>query len=178
MTKKTYAAKLPFPVSELQLYFYKYEIIKQLEVLKFTDDDDVTHTAKEIYTCLASKLGNNRYFFGVNPSSLDAVVFGHLAVQYFAPMPDQTLRNTLQQFPSLVKFIETTAAELFGEIPDIQAETVNIALVSIFINYIIIFIHLTSLNQPGEETNWRNMELYCCKRWSRNINVAFCKLTK
>ena len=101
------------------MYFYKSDIQRKLEALHLSDDEDAREMAATAYKSLSGKLGEQKYFFGEKPSSLDAIVFGHLAAQMFAPMPEDSLREVYEEFPNLVAFVERMAEELFGAVPDV-----------------------------------------------------------
>jgi len=57
-----------------------------------SDADQLYSMARKCYAALSAKLGQQTYFFGEHPTTLDAVVFGHLAVQYLFPLPVHKLK--------------------------------------------------------------------------------------
>ncbi|RKP14923.1 hypothetical protein BJ684DRAFT_14791 [Piptocephalis cylindrospora] len=65
----------------------------------------VYEEAQKVYTALARLLGENDFFFGDHPSSLDAIVYAHLSV-HLVPLPDSELADMLNRdFPSLVQLV-------------------------------------------------------------------------
>ncbi|KAI9137581.1 hypothetical protein BKA69DRAFT_1097271 [Paraphysoderma sedebokerense] len=52
------------------------------EVCRWTDED-VFAVARQTYKTLSSLLSDNSYYFGSEPTVLDAFVFGHLALHYY-----------------------------------------------------------------------------------------------
>lgn len=70
--------------------------------------------ANQIYIALAAKLGENMWFAGEFPTSLDALVFGHLAVHYLAPLPNPRLSAMIRTHPNLVAFVERIAVDWLG----------------------------------------------------------------
>jgi len=48
--------------------------------------------AQECMNALDKKLGNRPYFFGNSPSTLDAVVYGHLGLLFKAPLVSTELK--------------------------------------------------------------------------------------
>jgi hypothetical protein len=56
---------------------------------------------------LSSKLGDNKYFCGDKPCSLDALIFGYLAPLLKAPLPSDRLQLHLSSMPNLVRFVES-----------------------------------------------------------------------
>ena len=112
VTKKVYSALMSFPIREIQLFFYRKDVLRQLEVLKIATDEDAFQIGEEVFESLSGKLGEQKYFFGDLPSSLDAIVFGHLACQYFAPMPEEGLRAQLEVHSNLVRFVTRMSEEV------------------------------------------------------------------
>mgnify|MGYP005996515677 CR=1 FL=1 len=104
------------------MFLYQRSVIDQLEALHIDDDASVIQQATDIYQCLSTLLGSNAYFYGSKPSSLDAVVFGHLSAQLYAPMPKHSLREEVQKFDNLVQFVERNAQIVFGHVPDVEKE--------------------------------------------------------
>lgn len=118
VSKKVFTKPLPFPLSEIQIYFYKNDVQNQLDVLKLKSDEDAEEIANTVFASLSGKLGSQKYFFGNQPSALDAVVFGHLAVHLFAPLPTENLRNLLMRYSNLQNYVENMARELWGNVPN------------------------------------------------------------
>jgi len=59
------------------------------------------------YSALSARLGSQAFFFGDSPSSLDAIVFAHLATHLYAPMPSPARLSTMvQEHPNLCAFVE------------------------------------------------------------------------
>lgn len=56
---------------------------------------------------LSQKLGDNKYFCGDKPCSLDALIFGYLAPLLKLPLPSDRLQLHLQSLPNLVRFVES-----------------------------------------------------------------------
>uniref|UniRef100_A0A0N5ASM4 GST_C_6 domain-containing protein n=1 Tax=Syphacia muris TaxID=451379 RepID=A0A0N5ASM4_9BILA len=63
--------------------------------------------AMSAVTLLSAKLGDNKYFYGDKPSSLDALVFGYLAPIMKMPLPSDRLQLHLLSFANLVRFVES-----------------------------------------------------------------------
>lgn len=60
-----------------------------------------------MFSCLNVKLGENLYFFGASPTSLDAAAFGYLCAILYTPLPDPVLSLLLQEkFPRLVEYVQ------------------------------------------------------------------------
>ncbi|KAH9370453.1 hypothetical protein HPB48_000301 [Haemaphysalis longicornis] len=61
--------------------------------------------AQECMTTLSQRLGKEPFFFGQSPTSLDAVVFAHLAPLLQAPFPSNALQNHLKACDNLAAFV-------------------------------------------------------------------------
>ncbi|KAJ3382484.1 metaxin 1 [Lobulomyces angularis] len=63
--------------------------------------------AKNIYENFTKKLGNNEYIFGSKPSSLDAILYSHLAIHSYPSLATPTLFSILTfNFPNLINYVE------------------------------------------------------------------------
>jgi len=71
--------------------------------------------AEECLTVLARRLGEEPYFFGKSPSSLDALMYGYLAPLLKAPLPNPTLQNHLKGCINLVSFVVRISQNYFAE---------------------------------------------------------------
>ena len=60
--------------------------------------------ASKAFRSLSSLLDIRNFFFGPNPTSLDALVFGFLAPIIYISMPKDTLRQRLFEYPNLVRY--------------------------------------------------------------------------
>jgi len=58
-------------------------------------------------------LADKEFFFGQSPSSLDAVVFAHLAPLLKAPLPSAALQNHLKACPNLTRFVSRILQRFF-----------------------------------------------------------------
>lgn len=56
---------------------------------------------------LSAKLGDNKYFCGDKPCSLDALIFGYLAPLLRLPLPNDRIQMHLSSCANLVRFIES-----------------------------------------------------------------------
>lgn len=78
----------------------------------------VYRQAEECLSLLSTKLGEKDYFFGQSPSSLDAVVFAHIAPLLKAPLPSAALQNHLKACANLSRFVSRILHRYFPK--DIQ----------------------------------------------------------
>ena len=114
---------MPFPISRLQQYLYRRNLLSKLEILDIAERDDVSATVGEIYESLSDLLGNKKYFFGNRPSSLDAVVLGHLMSHQYAQIPENYMRDQLRNHQNLENYVNSLTKELFGSVPNVDSAT-------------------------------------------------------
>ncbi|GIY25286.1 metaxin-1 [Caerostris darwini] len=74
--------------------------------------------AQECLNLLSYRLGNNEFFCGKNPCSLDAIVFGFLAPLLKAPFKNAALQNHLKACPNLVQFVQRILQKYFPLSPE------------------------------------------------------------
>ncbi|XP_021923192.1 metaxin-1 isoform X2 [Zootermopsis nevadensis] len=106
-----YAKALPFPYNYYYPGKYEQEAKKHLEALYDQDDDPLTiessvyGEAEKCLTVLSVRLGDQEFFFGSHPTSLDATVYAFLAPLLKVPFPSPALQNYLKACTNLVKFV-------------------------------------------------------------------------
>ncbi|KAL5004858.1 hypothetical protein ScPMuIL_018314 [Solemya velum] len=109
VTRPWYAKAAPFPLN----FFLPGQKQRQASDRVYTSkgigenvldteiDAKIYKEAKECLNHLSYKLGDQDFFFGSSPSSLDALVFGFLAPILNAPLPGSQLTNHLRGCPNL-----------------------------------------------------------------------------
>lgn len=70
--------------------------------------------AQECMTTLSQRLGKEPFFFGQSPTSLDAIVFAHLAPLLRAPFPSCALQNHLKACDNLAAFVTRIMLRYFS----------------------------------------------------------------
>ena len=65
---------------------------------------------------LAAKLGSQPYFFGGQPSCLDAVAYGYLAPIWAAPVQSSSLRIELDKHDNLKAWLERITSKHYGSV--------------------------------------------------------------
>jgi len=110
-TRPFYGSILPFPLGLWMMVRKRNACITRLQACYGEDyksdsqrDSKIMRDAKECLNLLSAKLGDNNYFFGSKPSSLDALVFGYIAPLLKAPLPTTTLVNHLKGCRNLTQF--------------------------------------------------------------------------
>ncbi|CAJ0946648.1 unnamed protein product, partial [Mesorhabditis belari] len=98
-----YTSKLSFPYN---LYYVERRRKRVLRTLANKNVNQMMLDALQALNMLSAKLGDNKYFYGDKPTSLDALVFGYLAVLLRVPLPNDRLQVHLSACPNLVRFVE------------------------------------------------------------------------
>lgn len=118
LSRPWYAKALPFPLN----YYYPGQYSKRAKHLLDSLYENIEEEpavskmyaeAEKCLTTLAHRLGDNSYFFGNNPTSFDAIVFGYLAPLLKAPFPSCSLQNHLKASTSLLKFVVNISKKYF-----------------------------------------------------------------
>jgi len=78
-------------------------------------EEKVYKEAPRCYKALSVFLGGKPFFFGDHPSSLDAIVFGHLSVHLSAQMPNNTLAKLVKEHSNLVNFVDSITKNFFRD---------------------------------------------------------------
>uniref|UniRef100_A0A383WGR9 Metaxin n=2 Tax=Tetradesmus obliquus TaxID=3088 RepID=A0A383WGR9_TETOB len=90
--KAAYGSQLPFPLSYIVPWSQRNEMAKLLGAI---DGFKAYQGAVEVLSAVADRLraSPGRFFFGDRPSSLDALLFGHLAFYRHSPVAAPVLRD-------------------------------------------------------------------------------------
>lgn len=100
-TSKSRSAKNSCSSWETYRYFHSVFILQ------------IYREAEKCLTCLSYRLGNNNFFYGNSPSSLDAVVYGCLAPLVKAPFPSNVLQNHVKASANLLRFVSRITQRYF-----------------------------------------------------------------
>ncbi|KAI8380105.1 Tom37 C-terminal domain-containing protein [Blakeslea trispora] len=136
--RPTYAKLLPFPTR----YFVPIQLKKSAKArlakynVEITGDDVglpqnekeemkellksgwhyMYQLARDTYSTLQSQLDNNTYMFGEQPSTLDCIVFGYLALHLYPDLAHRRLQHILQQeYPRLAEYCNRIKDVLFAD---------------------------------------------------------------
>jgi glutathione S-transferase len=77
--------------------------------------EDIVESALHDWRAVLSVMGNGPYFFGDEPTGIDAVVFGALATSVLTPI-ESPIRDFLRSQPGLVSYAERMRARFFPEL--------------------------------------------------------------
>ncbi|KAJ3405863.1 hypothetical protein HDV05_006299 [Chytridiales sp. JEL 0842] len=80
--------------------------------------NEVYKVARDCYKALATKLGDQPYFFGEFPTSLDCIAYAHLAVHAVPALNNPQLFSMLAfEFPTLIAYVARIQKHLFEKTP-------------------------------------------------------------
>ncbi|CAG8570203.1 8284_t:CDS:2 [Diversispora eburnea] len=139
-----YAKLLAFPIryftptqlrdaAKARLERYGVVTVGDLGVL-LDKDKKMDRVALESYDVLLKKIGNNEYFFGDQPSTLDVIVYSHLSLHLYAKLPHPNLSIILNnEYPRLARFCNRMKNRLssqpINQLPDIDLPSVFTGLI-------------------------------------------------
>ncbi|XP_069796382.1 metaxin-1b isoform X2 [Narcine bancroftii] len=128
-TRPWYAEAIPFPLNFFlpnRMHTRCLERLRLIRVNWWPDseeaENEIYKDARECLTLLSQRLGSNKFFFGDSPSSLDAVVFGHLAPVLKAKLPNGKLQQHLHSLDNLCTLCTSVLSLYFpsdGPDPDL-----------------------------------------------------------
>lgn len=124
LTRPWYAKVLRFPLNYFLPGRQQRAARKTISALWNSEDmlevqveASVFKDAQECLNLLSHRLGENEFFFGKNPCSLDAIVFGFLAPLLKAPFPNASLQSHLKSCLNLSQFVTRILQKYFPMSP-------------------------------------------------------------
>ncbi|KAK9799836.1 hypothetical protein WJX73_007324 [Symbiochloris irregularis] len=117
-TRAAFGAGLPVPINYFQMWRQRRAVQQRFST---TSAEEVYADASAAYTALAAHLGKqatasngaSTFFFGSQPSSLDALLFSHLAFHLSSPISPPQLQRKVAAHPELVQFAESMMTHVF-----------------------------------------------------------------
>lgn len=133
LTRGWYAKRLPFPTNYFIPNLYKSSAEKTIrsrfgpQILNNDQSNSLIETtvigeAQKCLTLLSERL-KDEYFFGKNPSSFDAIVFGYLAPILKVPTHNRVLQNHLKSCDNLTKFVNKILKNYFPTVKDNESKS-------------------------------------------------------
>ncbi|GFR41093.1 hypothetical protein Agub_g1737 [Astrephomene gubernaculifera] len=112
--KAAYGGKLPFPLSQLIPWSKQREVRKRLE--QHADMEQVYSAAVEVLDALSDRLRScsSTFFFGEQPTSLDALLAGHLLYYRSSPAVAPVLQEKVQSQPALCDYLDRLTGRYFA----------------------------------------------------------------
>jgi glutathione S-transferase len=78
-------------------------------------DEEIMDAARRDWQAILSLASDEPFFFGAEPSTVDATLFGALATTLFTPVPSP-IRDFLESQPKIVAYAERMRAKYFPEL--------------------------------------------------------------
>lgn len=118
LTRQRNGSVYPFPLNHIQNWRKQMAVRCQLGVADFLNItlDEVVEKVEKLCTSLSMQLGDKKYFYGDEPTELDALVFGHLFSIFTITLPNNILAVTINQFKNLTKFCKTIDEKYFKKV--------------------------------------------------------------
>ncbi|XP_004403012.1 PREDICTED: metaxin-1 isoform X2 [Odobenus rosmarus divergens] len=112
VTRKWYAEAMPFPLNFFLPGRMQRQFMERLQLLGGKHgpeneeelEKELYQEARECLTLLSQRLGSQKFFFGDAPASLDAFVFGYLALLLQAKLPSGKLQAHLRGLQNLCAY--------------------------------------------------------------------------
>ncbi|KAJ8935632.1 hypothetical protein NQ314_012716 [Rhamnusium bicolor] len=114
---------LPLPFNFIHTGKFKQKARDLIETLYPTETnldlikEYLNRTATDCLSILSTRLGASDYFFGLTPTTLDIVVYAHLAPLIKLPFPSNEINNIISMWPNLATFIKRIDAAYFPDLP-------------------------------------------------------------
>ncbi|KAG5895212.1 hypothetical protein JTB14_035384 [Gonioctena quinquepunctata] len=98
----------PWPLNHFHNRLKRSLIKKRLVALEWYHKsiEDVQLDAENCCEALSIRLDRGPYFFGMLPTQLDALVFGHLSAILTVSLPNNNLRNIVEKYPRLLALVK------------------------------------------------------------------------
>lgn len=123
LTNVWFTRAVPFPFNYVHTNKLKEKTLTYIETMypKETNMDIVkeyvARGAAECFSVLSTRLGNNEYFFGNTPTSVDVIVYSYIAPLMKVPFPSSELCNVISTFPNLQNFVKNIDNKYFSDLP-------------------------------------------------------------
>jgi len=117
VTKHRVGSPYNFPLKVLVPWVTRRQAIGQLKGVKWAEMN-IDQVCRQVETCLialSERLGENEFFFGSNPTELDALTFGYLFTMITTPLnPQNRFGELVKQQGNLVRFCQRVENQYFS----------------------------------------------------------------
>lgn len=121
VTVPRYGCVYPWPLSYIQNFKKRRQVHKILKVYKWKEMNmaEVADKVDQCCNSLSVRLEEGTkhggfFFYGEEPTELDALVFGHLFTILTTALPNNILAKTVRSHHKLVEFVEHIESAYFG----------------------------------------------------------------
>lgn len=118
VTKPRYGNPYKWPLNKFIPLKKQWEVTGLLSSLGWTKKtlDEVYDEVETCCQALSDRLGEQRFFFGTQPTELDAVVFGHLFTILTTTLPSPRLAEIVQKYGNLSELCRHIHEEYFKDL--------------------------------------------------------------
>ncbi|XP_055632261.1 metaxin-2 [Toxorhynchites rutilus septentrionalis] len=118
VTRQRNGSVYPFPLNHIQNWRKQLNVRRLLSVAEFLDItlEQVIDRVEKLCASLSMKLNDNVYFYGNEPTELDALVFGHLFSIFTMTLPNNVLAVTINKFRNLTQFCKNIEEKYFKKV--------------------------------------------------------------
>jgi metaxin len=116
--KAVYFAELPWGLAQALDWKQRVAVMQRLGVNPdnaAARSEELYRKASDAYSALSVLLSDQKFFFSNRPTSLDALVLGHLLFHIRVPFEVSTLKGEIFKHPNLVHYAESWSKQLLGE---------------------------------------------------------------
>lgn len=116
--KTVYFSELPWGLVQALDWKQRLAVMQRLEITPentMTRTEELYKKASNAYSALSILLSDQKYFFNDRPTSLDALVLGHLLFHLRVPLEVSTLKEAILKYQNLVDYAEHWSKYLLGE---------------------------------------------------------------
>ncbi|KAK3085877.1 hypothetical protein FSP39_009965 [Pinctada imbricata] len=119
-TRPRYGSIHPWPLNWIIPLIKQREIKSKLDSIGWCKktEEEVDEEVRSCCQALSERLGDQDYFFGDQPTELDALVFGHLFALLTTELPDVSTPTIIRKFPNLLDFVKLVEEKYFREIDE------------------------------------------------------------
>ncbi|XP_050448059.1 metaxin-2 isoform X3 [Cataglyphis hispanica] len=106
VTKPRHGSVYPWPLNHYLNWQKRREVIKKLNVLGWYNKslDEVYDDVRKCCIALSERLGDEEFFFGKDPTEIDALIYGHIHALTSPSFPsNQGIITMIHQFPKLIE---------------------------------------------------------------------------
>ncbi|XP_018045255.1 PREDICTED: metaxin-2-like isoform X3 [Atta colombica] len=106
VTKQRHGSVYPWPLNHYLNWQKRREVIKKLSILGWYNKslDEVFDDVKKCCIALSERLADEEFFFGKEPTEVDALVYGHIYTLTSPSFPyNEEVAAIIRQFPKLLE---------------------------------------------------------------------------
>ncbi|RUS86525.1 hypothetical protein EGW08_005717 [Elysia chlorotica] len=117
VTKPRYGCSYPWPLNWVLAWRKQRAVVARLTANDWASKT-MEEVTEEVHTCclaLSEKLDKKKYFFGDNPTELDAQVYGHLYTLLTTKLPGGPFTSVIREFQNLAEFCKRVDSAYFSD---------------------------------------------------------------